>query len=304
MDRIMRNYKQITKCINKDLEYFNVYLLNKIEDKNDSMSAILKDYINNKGKRIRPVLIFLLTNAFGIEPNKQIYELAFADEILHNATLIHDDIIDASVLRRETKTLNIEYDSKLAVIAGDYLLSLALNAIAELGSEKIIQIHTQCMSELIKGESEQYFSKFKITTIDEYIEKSRRKTAELFKAALNSVCILCGKQENLEQINNFAQNFGIAFQINNDILNLFNEQKICEDLNNGIYTAPFIFYSNVNKLNDNIDDIKSSTAIEQTEELINKYANSAIENIQFLEDNQYKQSLIDLCELYKTSIRG
>ena len=141
-----------------------------------------------------------------------------------------------------------------------------------------------------------------------FIEKSKNKTAKLFELGLLSCCYLQNFSE--AEINNasqFALNFGIAFQINNDLKKFNDTTRLNEDLQNGDYSAPIIYYVN-DKLNGDVNQIKNSNKltkqlqnsieIEKTEKLKDKYINLAIENLTLIEDNQYKEALIRLCKLF------
>ena len=309
-------YKEITKPIETDFEkldaYFEIYFDNLQKTSSPKhIVPILKDFFSVKGKRIRSALIFLFTKALNKETDETILKLALAEEFIHNATLIHDDIIDCSMFRREKKTLNFEHDNKLAVLAGDYLLTEAMKILSSLGDgniyEKIRNIHTQCLSEIVDGELCQYFSRYKLLTIEQYIEKSKAKTAKLFEAGIVSAYLKNtneNEKRNIEQIKDFAQYFGIAFQIKNDLDNLNTPEKIGDDIKNGDYSAPLIYYAeekNITEINNPalvLKKLKTTSAIEKTENLLHIYINKAIENLAILEDNLYKQALICLCKLF------
>ena len=293
------DYEKIINCIKPDLDNFVVFSASLFQDNNE-MESILKNYLSNRGKLIRPVLVFLFTRAAGIVPEQKHFLLSFCVEILHNASLIHDDIIDNSKKRRGKQTLHTAFDSRLAVLAGDYLLSKAIEALSKIKNTEIIDIQTKFIKKLITGEVNQYFSRYNAASIDDYIKKSENKTASLFQAAVQSVSIL----NNTPDYSEFARNFGIAFQIHNDLQNFNTVEKISEDMNNGVYTAPVIFYFQKNNITNikNIDDFFNSPQrelfLEKTRHLIEKFSNMAIENIACLEDNQYKEALIRLCKLY------
>lgn len=310
-------YKNLIKPLYNDFQTFDnefeKYFSNSntLEEKNEIV-LILKDFFANKGKRIRTALIFLITKALKKDIDEFCINIALATEFIHNATLIHDDIIDCACSRREKQTLNFEYDSKLAVLAGDYLLTEAMNTLSAINEqdkgEKIRKIYTDCLSSLIKGELKQYFNRFKLLTIEEYIEKSKAKTGKLFEASIVSTYLRNNEDEcnNLKNIREFALNFGIMFQIKNDIDNLNKPQKISEDVVNGDYSAPIIYWATEKGLEQNIlknpqliqKQLKHSNALNKTQELLNYYSNKAIENISFIEDNLYKQLIIDLCKLF------
>ena len=307
-----KEYFDIVQKIKPYLENLDTKINNhftKYANNKNEIIPIIKEFLANKGKRIRSVLIFLILKALNKTIEDGHYKIALANEIVHNATLIHDDIIDCSLLRRGQKTLNFSYDSKLAVLAGDYLLTEVLKLLSDMDND-IRQIYTNALSSMINGELNQYFNRFKLLTIEEYIEKSKAKTAELFAAGIVSAyCFNSDNKKELEQLKNFALNFGIAFQIHNDLENLNNPDKLNEDIQNGDYSAPVIFYAQ-EKCQDKtcrldnpaliLKQLKKTAAINKTKELIKSYITQAIENLSFIEDNLYKQTLIELCQLYIT----
>jgi len=306
-DLFNTNYKKIIQPIKNELELLDKNILCHFETKvlqKNEVIPIIKEFLSRKSKRIRPCVIFLFAKALGLQINNLHNDIAITNELIHNATLIHDDIIDCALIRRGEKTLNFQYDSKLAVLAGDYLLANAIEILNGIDNKKIQDIHTKTISYLINGELSQYFKRFKLLTIEEYIEKSKNKTARLFEAGILSVCMNLEQEEYLKNASNFALNFGIAFQIHNDLKNINNMEKTCEDLKNGDYSAPIIFFAqqknlkSIDHTNKLLENIKNSAAVIKTQELIKEYINKAIENIAFIEDNLYKEALIELCRLY------
>lgn len=298
MSNFSCKYENTVSIIFEEITSFQTYFENSFLTSDTPITTVLSDYFSKKGKRIRPVLIFLLVKALGFSADESIYKLAFADEMIHNATLMHDDIIDSSPTRHGKTTINQAYDSKLAVLAGDYLLSLALKALSSFENSEIIKIHTDSISNIINGEISQYFEREKLLSIEEYIEKSKNKTAELFKAGLVSAAVICETEtENIKNIENFALNFGTAFQIHNDLADAI-EENGGEDFKNATYTAPWIYYFAENH-DVKTKMLKNTSAVHKTQDLIDSYISRAIENINFLGDNQFKQGIINLCNLFK-----
>ena len=293
--------------IENELKILNDYLKMNLSDENKISDDIL-DFIFSKSKRLRPKLIFLFAKALNIEISERIYNLAACSELIHNSTLIHDDIIDEAQLRRGKVSLNKKLGNNLSVLAGDFLLSSAMLHLAKCNNIRCLDIFSTSLQQMCKGEINQHFALNKVPTFDKYIEKSKNKTAELFNA---SICSLF-EMENLSNVQDascFALNFGIAFQIKDDLVNVLQTDSLkpqLSDIYNGNYSAPVIF------LQEKIDNIETLSKEEMvklvnTEEiklktlnLIEEYAKKAIASIEFIEDNQYKQELITLCEnLYK-----
>ncbi|MBR1907561.1 polyprenyl synthetase family protein [bacterium] len=253
----------------------------------------MAEYFSAPSKKIRSVLAILFFKALGFDICDSFIKLLSAVEIIHNATLIHDDVIDKSDLRRGIETFNSKFDNSLAVIAGDYLLSRALRLLLSLDNYNILNIFSDTIEKMCVGEISQYFNKFKLLSIDDYIEKSRSKTAVLFCAAFESASILYGFNRSLAF--DFANNFGIAFQIRDDILNFveFENKPAANDYADGIYTAPVIFAEG------NIENI--SIGIEKAKQLLDNYlccCHNILAGIEF-NDNIYKNALLNLLELLK-----
>ena len=273
-------YLEITSIIQKDINNVKNNLIADI-DIQEPLKSKLLNILNAPSKHIRAAITFLYLKALGKEINKNQILLQIAVELVHNASLIHDDVIDECSTRREQKTLNNEFENKLAVISGDYLISIALKKICSLNSIKLIELFAQTLDKMCQGEINQHFTRFQIPTLDEYIKKSEQKTAALFETALNGALLLTGEDNHSE----FAKNFGIAFQIRDDLINIKTTKS---DIKDGVYTAPIIFSGDCN-----IPD----KGIEKTVLLLNNFVNKAIKNLENLENNIYTKKLRELTEL-------
>lgn len=276
-------YLKILELVKNEVEEVSKGLTSGI-DLQEPLKTKLFTLLNAPSKHIRPLTSFLYLKAAGLEiDNKQILHQT-AIELVHNASLIHDDVIDDSAVRRSTKTLNSEFGNKLAVISGDYILSIALNKLIKLDSTALIKMFSNTLAYMSKGEIIQQFDKFKIPTIDKYIEKTELKTAKLFETSLCGSLLIANSQLNGL---NFAKNFGIAFQIRDDLINAKTTKT---DINDGIYTAPVIFSGNIENYAD---------GIEKTHSLLNNYIDKALLELQQFENNKYKTALIELLGLIK-----
>ena len=213
--------------------------------------------------------------------------------MIHNASLIHDDIIDNSDFRRGIKSLSSEFGNKLGVICGDYLLSLAMEEILNLDCNYITKNIVKTLKQMCLGEINQNFDRFKIGTIEEYIEKIKQKTAYLFETALECCAFISNKDYNIEKIKYFGQNFGIAFQIKDDLLNILKNEDlkpVQSDIAQGIYTAPVIFAGNIENL---------EIGVEKTKDLLNNYIKNLLYQLKDIDNNIYKKALEELVELLK-----
>lgn len=275
-----------------------LHILNEVKEEVEQIKAEITEDINIReplksklfelmtapSKHIRAVVSFLYLKAAGQNIDDRQVSLQSAVELVHNASLIHDDIIDESKERRSLKTINAEFENKLAVISGDYLLSIALKKICNLNSIKLIEMFAQTLDEMCKGEVSQYFNKFEIPTLEDYLTKTEQKTAKLFETAICGAMLLSNSNINPKE---FAINFGTAFQIRNDLINL-NTTKT--DIKEGIYTAPVIYSQNINS---------PDKGIEKTKLLLNNYIEKAEHSLEILNNSKYKSTLTELLELLK-----
>ncbi len=293
--------------IKDEVNTLNIRILNVLSDLNCNISDEIKDYLSSKSKRLRPSLIFLFAKALNIKITDEIYYIACAVELIHNSTLIHDDIIDEAKIRRGKISLNAKLGNSLSVLAGDILITLGLKQLISLNNNKIINIFTESLYKMCKGEINQLYTKGKIPTVEDYIKKSENKTAELFKSALVSLFYISDINE-IKKITDFAKNFGIAFQIRDDLINIIgsdNKKPLLNDIKSGIYTAPVIYLNedeNINSLSEEkiIQLVQNKKYIEKTYNLIKYYTEKAIKSIDFIQENQYKQKITEITlNLYK-----
>ena len=306
-------YNDIKNVVGDDFIYLEKQINDLFVDENPLNQQLLS-FLTAPSKRIRPLLGFLfLRGVFGNLTESQ-QKVLLAVELIHNATLIHDDVIDEASKRRSQETLNSKFDNNLAVVAGDFLLSIALEQTLNTKSIEVLEHFTAALKAACVGEINQYFNKFNITSIEDYIRKSRDKTALLFQTGILAGLILSAEKDNEELKNaaiEFSENFGIAFQIRDDLINITssNDLKPSEnDFESGIYTAPIIFATQVkpdflakndfSKLKELMVETK---AIEKTKDLMDTYFNKSISALKILSDSEYKSAIIELIKLLKSS---
>lgn len=276
-----KTYDEIISVVRGDINNLESY----ITGDNFFAEAVLKSLILAPAKRIRSVIAFLFLRAYGLEISEKQLNLQCAVELAHTASLIHDDIIDKSEKRRGTYTLNSMYGDKYAVLAGDFTLTVALNKIISLGNSSITEDFLKVFSEMVSGEFSQLKSKGKIPVLEEYIQKTSRKTSGLFAVSLKSAAILAGKNELAAGWHDFGYNFGTAFQIKNDL------KDLTRDIKDGVYTAPVIFSHD--------PECITEQALQKTKNLINHKLTALEVYLENLPENQFSQALKELLELYK-----
>ena len=283
-------YKIIKKLAKDELNFIENYMVQCINTR-EPLSSHIINFLKAPSKRIRPVIsILYYKSIFSDIKDNQLKALA-AIELIHSASLIHDDIIDQSNLRRGMKTISNEFGNKLGVISGDYLLSIAMNILAELNSIELVKNVSNTLNKMCIGEINQNYDRFKIGNIENYIEKSKDKTAYLFQTAMGIPFYIGEYSKYLENALNFGLNLGIAFQIRDDLLNLISDdlsKPTQNDISEGIYTAPVIYGGSVDKYLD---------GVEKTRVLLNNYIKNTSVNIKGLPDNIYKKGLEQFLEL-------
>ena len=255
--------------IKKELDGFENSLKEVILKENNFLTYDLEKFIFTNPKRLRPIFIFLFAKILKIE-NPLVMDIALITELIHNASLIHDDIIDEEKVRRNNPTFYEKYGSKLAVLEGDLLLSLALECLSKTTLD-ISQIFAKRIKKTILGEISQNENLDKMIDVESYLNKTYAKTANLFVAGLEALFTISDKNENLLK---FIENYALAFQIKNDIDN-FKKDK--SDIKNGNYTLPMIYSS-----------------VEKSIEYVEKLKNSALDELKNINNSIYKDSLIEL----------
>jgi heptaprenyl diphosphate synthase len=312
----MNTYWSEYTQLSKELTEVNKVILKNIKSRNKLMETALTDLLNSGGKFLRPAFV-LISHSFGKEKSKDIYTIAAVMEMFHMATLVHDDVIDESTLRRGKETMQHRYGKNFAVYMGDYLFCICFNLLSKCSSMKNIEVDTMSLSRICIGEIEQFQSKFKKdVTIKEYLRRISYKTAELFSLSFYSGAVegKCDKTLT-RKLQNIGHNIGMAFQIIDDLLDFKGDESIvgkpvCSDLKQGIYTLPIIYAlqdKNKNIINHlskkeltdkDVDSIlnilKESAYLNKAEKLAQSYTNKAFKLIDTLPEGKSKDTLTSL----------
>ena len=228
------------------------------------LRSMLK-YSLTGGKRMRPALIMLTGNLFKVQRRK-LHVLAAAIEVLHSATLIHDDLVDDSLLRRGHKTLNAVWPPGATVLAGDFLLARSVSLIAELDDPRLLGVLAGALHTMSAGEITYHYSRQNRKTRNVYFHSIEAKTASLFSAAMHMVGMLARrKEDDIKLLGMFGREFGIAYQIVDDVLDFIGTERQLgkpagSDLAAGVVTLPAICYLERNPEDRSIDNITSGKA--------------------------------------------
>lgn len=241
--------KQIKQPIQSDLDDF-IEMFNGSLSHTDGMLAQVLDHIRKRaGKRMRPMLILLMAKNYG-SVSEVTQHSGVGLELLHTASLVHDDVVDESSERRGQASVNATYNNKVAVLVGDYLLSTALLHVSLTGNQQIVQYLAELGRTLAKGEILQ-LSNISNSEISEdvYYQVIKQKTAALFEACCAIGALSAGAvSEEVEAARLFGQNLGIAFQIRDDIFDYYDSEEIGKptgnDMAEGKLTLPVIYALN------------------------------------------------------------
>lgn len=295
----------IENVIKDDLDFLELEI-KKIFDNRTKLDTDLYNFLSFHAKRFRPILGFLFLRAVFGEINVEQKNILLAVELIHNATLIHDDVIDEAQSRRGQTAFNLKFNNNLAVVSGDFLLSLAMEKILEAKSVEVLNVFADALKSVCIGEINQYYLKSQVPALEDYIEKSKQKTATLFTTGIIGGILVSNEKSNQKLLNiasDFAQNFGIAFQVRDDLLNIINGG---DDVSSGIYTAPVIFASmdNPDLLNTEgiIDAVKCTQALVNTKDLMDNYFDKAVSSIETIDKSDYKSAILNLIESLRVKL--
>lgn len=241
----MSSIQEIQQLIAPELQALNQLIARTLDSPNELMNRIVDNYLRTKGKQIRPIMVILSAKLFG-EVNENVIRAAAAVELLHNASLIHDDVVDETKIRRNTPTINGIWDNHIAVLVGDFFVSSSLQLAMLTGDIRIINAIASLGKLLSIGELDQiYCARFHNLTEPAYMQTIERKTASLFMACVEMGGYAVGASDSdIANIREYARLLGLCFQIKDDIFDYFEDKNIGKptgnDLREGKITLPLL----------------------------------------------------------------
>jgi geranylgeranyl pyrophosphate synthase len=285
------------------------------------LHKMLSHILCSGGKVVRPLLAFHSGSLYNYNHEKLVY-MASASELMHIATLVHDDAIDKANVRRGRATINSIWGVDRAIIFGDYLFAKAAGFAVSTGSLRVVGFFAETLEAISHGELRQGFSSYKLNqTFDEYLERITGKTAALFALATEGGAVLGGaSEEGVQSLRDFGINLGISFQIVDDILDFTASEKelgkpVASDLVQGTMTLPSMMLLERFPGNDNpvrrifnnegdsresvkeaINLLKSSSIIEDCYQKASEYSEKARRNLDAVPDNKSRQALMALAD--------
>ncbi len=305
--------------LNSDIEKVEENLRTNVTSKNQLLVEAIADTVGAGGKRLRPAMV-IVSSYFGKIRQDKLIQLASAVELLHTATLIHDDVVDYSPYRRNRETVYKKYGTDMAIYCGDFLYTKALLMLADIVPAKKLTIAAKAVKTICEGEVDQYRDKYVMNlSVPSYLKRISRKTAVLFSAscALGALCAKCNPRitNSLSKIGFY---YGVMFQMVDDFRDYKSGDSewgkpVYNDLSKGILTLPAIYacrhnkeifnkvenyWRNEDKTNEElhtiVSQICSSGGMEYTENYIQRYRQKAIREIEKLPNNEARDILTDL----------
>ncbi len=237
--------KNIIQILHEDfadeLKQVNDIILSQLESSEYLIGDIGKYLLNYGGKRIRPLLTILSSKLFSYDKDNNHIKLAAATEFIHAATLLHDDVVDSSLLRRFKPTANSVWGNQASILVGDYIFSQSFRLMVSTDSIQALKCLSDASAIIAKGEISQLASSQtkEFPSVDRYFEIIKSKTSELFAAACKVGGIISGaSQKNIDSMYNFGRNVGIIFQIRDDMLDYFSQSnKIGKNIGDDFYES-------------------------------------------------------------------
>ena len=313
-------FEQIKNYLDPELRQYEIHFKEAMKSKVSLLDKITHYIIKSKGKQMRPMFVFLSAQIFG-PTNPDTYTAASMVELLHTATLVHDDVVDESYQRRGFFSINALWKNKVAVLVGDYLFSQGMHIALDTGQYKMLHIVSKAVKAMAEGELLQLEKARRLDIKEEiYFDIIRKKTASLIAASCSLGASSTSSDEGMiEYMRQIGENIGMSFQIKDDLFDYGDDnvgKPLGIDIKEKKMTLPLIYALNnasywdrkriiyiiknqsndENKVREVIDFVKASEGINFTIAKMNEYKNTALSMIQTLpqnEANTYLQDLVD-----------
>lgn len=308
----------INQLIADDMDMLNTCIQQRLQSEVVLINQIGGHIINSGGKRLRPIIHLLSAKALAYNGSQHI-DLAAIIEFIHTATLLHDDVVDNSDLRRGEDTANAVWGNAASVLVGDFLYSRAFEMMVEIDRMQIMAILSKATNTIAEGEVLQLLNCHDPdTTETRYLEVIHNKTAKLFESASELGAVICNRPtEEQQAMAKYGMHLGCAFQLIDDVLDYTSSaedmgKNLGDDLAEGKPTLPLIYTmrngsaeqakmireaiesGGLDKIEEIHDAIHSSGAIDYTSNCAKHEAEQAIAALNFLDDSSYKEALIFL----------
>jgi octaprenyl-diphosphate synthase len=312
--------KHIHAIVADDFAALNKKVVSELYSQVPLIESIGHYIIDAGGKRMRPTLVLLCARALGYQGQEHV-NLATVIEFLHTATLLHDDVVDMSEMRRGRQTANVKWDNPSSVLVGDFIYSRAFELLVRIGSMPIMDVMASTTNRISEGEVLQLIHKKNPDTTEAaYLQVIRNKTAILFAAACSTAAILSGASTTIQQqLHTFGLEVGMAFQLIDDALDYEGNaaelgKNVGDDLAEGKPTMPLIYVmqhgapaerqlvtdailnGGLDQLHDIIAVVKKSGGLAHTRMLAEQRIKTALSNLAGLYESPYRQGLERVAE--------
>lgn len=310
----------LLKLVAADMEKVNAQILSHAQSHVDLIPQLAQHLIDSGGKRLRPMLTIAAARMCGYGRGNHHVDLATAVEFMHTATLLHDDVVDESDLRRGRRTARLIWGNQASVLVGDYLLGQAFRIMVSTGSLEALSVLSDAAAIIAEGEVMQLAAAHNTaTTEDAYLKVINAKTAALFSAAAEVGAIVAGRsQAEREALESYGRNLGIAFQLVDDALDYSGKQaqlgkSVGDDFREGKITLPVVlsyrrgddrqreFWKRVMEQGDQregdldhaIQLMNQHGALDDTIDRARHYGAIARDALEIFPDSDYKSALVD-----------
>ena len=308
----------IAQSIAADMEAVNTVIRARLHSEVALVNQIAEYIISAGGKRIRPVLVLLIANAYSYQGAAH-HELAAVVEFIHTATLLHDDVVDESSMRRGRQTANALFGNAASVLVGDFLYSRAFQMMVGLNNMRVMQILSDATNVIAEGEVLQLLNMHDPDVSQaSYLKVIESKTAKLFEAAAQLGALISGASDaQVDAAGEYGRSLGTAFQLIDDVLDYAGDaaeigKNVGDDVREGKPTLPLIYLmengtaaqrelvrscienGDEQHFNEILAAITSSGALDYTRQEAQKAARRAADAVQSLPDSKYKNSLLEL----------
>lgn len=315
------NLQRIYQELKSDLQEVEQGLSQSIQTDHPDLHKTSSHLLLAGGKRIRPIFV-LLSGHFGIFDLEKLKRVAITLELIHMATLVHDDVIDDAKTRRGRLTVKEKWDNQVAMVTGDYILASALNEMSKIEIPEVHQILSSTMIEVCRGEIEQIRDLFQMNpSIKRYFHRIKRKTALLMAISCKLGAVVCQASPDIvNKLYSYGYYVGMAFQMIDDVLDFTGDEKTLgkpagSDLRQGNVTLPVVYLlvhgqkeekeiiinylksrGTSGSLQQVISMVKNSSGIPFTMNLAKRYLQKALQAIEPLPTIRQKQSMYEITE--------
>lgn len=309
--------------IQNDLQKAEALLQEPAPDQHPAITGAVQHLLGSGGKRLRPALVFLSAYLCEADPARALFAAAGV-EMLHTATLVHDDLIDGSLMRRGVETLNARWSPAATVLTGDYLFARAAYWVARTESVRLVQRFAETLMVICNGEIRQMFDgrdgrEVRVPTFAEYERRIYAKTASLIALSSEAGAILAhASEETIAALHTYGEQLGLAFQIVDDVLDFIADERtlgkpVGSDLRQGLITLPVMLFLEAEgdhpalrpilasswtdeSVREAVRVIANSPAIERSLQIARDYVRRAKEALRGFPASPYQTALLDLAD--------